>query len=70
MVGNKVKVYSRSAVPDAKGYLWESDGYVLCRILFRSHNLYLFYPLYTTDLGHTALQRRITWIVEPKSPWS
>eukprot|EP00026_Physarum_polycephalum_P003159 Phypoly_transcript_03168.p1 GENE.Phypoly_transcript_03168~~Phypoly_transcript_03168.p1 ORF type:complete len:678 (+),score=120.90 Phypoly_transcript_03168:43-2076(+) len=26
MVGNKVKVYSRSAVPDSKGYMWESDG--------------------------------------------
>jgi TNF receptor-associated protein 1 len=26
MVANKVKVYSRSAVPDAKGYMWESDG--------------------------------------------
>lgn len=26
MVGNKVKVYSRSAEPNSKGYLWESDG--------------------------------------------
>lgn len=26
MVANKVKVYSRSALPDSQGYLWESDG--------------------------------------------
>jgi TNF receptor-associated protein 1 len=26
MVANKVKVYSRSAIPGSKGYLWESDG--------------------------------------------
>lgn len=26
MVANKVKVYSRSATPGSKGYLWESDG--------------------------------------------
>lgn len=27
MVGNKVKVYSRSANPNSKGYCWTSDGY-------------------------------------------
>jgi HSP90 family molecular chaperone len=28
MVGDKVRVYTRSAQPNAKGYCWTSDGYV------------------------------------------
>ena len=26
MVGNKIKVYTRSAKPDSKGYCWTTDG--------------------------------------------
>lgn len=29
MVGSKVKVYSRSAIPGSKGYCWVSDGYAM-----------------------------------------
>jgi len=62
MVAKQVKVYSRSAKPNAKGYCWTSDGY-------RNFSCDEFSKLFSLiiGLGNTLLPKLKGLLVAPRS---